>query len=423
MVPGKEPAVFNVKAVVRETKLKPDTLRAWERRYGLPRPQRSAGGQRLYSQRDIDTLKWLVSRQEEGLSISRAVDLWRAASPTPDTGIWRSGDLDALRADWLSHCAAFREAEAERVLAHAFSFHTVEAVCVAILQKGVAELNDRWYQGEATVQQVYFASELVVRHMEGLLASAPRPARPERLFVACPPQEGHTLGALLVSLLLRRQGWDVLYLGASVPLENLDTTLSAAKLNLVILVAQQLTTAASLLEAARLVTHAGIPLAYGGRIFNQLPALRPYIPGYFIGESLVDTPQVVGRLLSGPFRLPSADPVPVEYQQALAHYLSRQPMLEAEVLQAMTRLEIPDAQVTHANGFLTRNIAAALAFGDMSLLDQEIIWLEGLFSNHRMPISSLYRYLHAYYMAAKAHLDPRGRPVVTWLAHITGHES
>ena len=72
---SQEPA-YNLKVVVQETGLKPDTLRAWERRYGLPQPERTAGGHRLYSQRDIDTLKWLVARQEEGMSISRAVELW-----------------------------------------------------------------------------------------------------------------------------------------------------------------------------------------------------------------------------------------------------------------------------------------------------------------------------------------------------------
>src|SRR5919112_4416454 len=67
---------FNLKVVLKETGIAADTLRAWERRYGLPMPQRSAGGHRLYSQRDIETIKWLMKRQEDGLSISRAVDLW-----------------------------------------------------------------------------------------------------------------------------------------------------------------------------------------------------------------------------------------------------------------------------------------------------------------------------------------------------------
>ena len=67
-------ALFNLKAVVRQTGIKPDTLRAWQRRYGLPSPRRSAGGHRLYSQRDIDTIQWLAARQQEGLSIKRAVE-------------------------------------------------------------------------------------------------------------------------------------------------------------------------------------------------------------------------------------------------------------------------------------------------------------------------------------------------------------
>src|SRR5512144_2011880 len=67
---------FNLKAVLKETGLAADTLRAWERRYGLPTPDRTAGGHRLSSQRDIETLKWLTARQAEGLSISRAVDMW-----------------------------------------------------------------------------------------------------------------------------------------------------------------------------------------------------------------------------------------------------------------------------------------------------------------------------------------------------------
>src|SRR5512136_3331090 len=69
---------LNLKAVVRETGLKPDTIRAWERRYGIPKPPRTTGGHRLYSQRDIDLLKWMNARQHEGMSISRIVDLWKS---------------------------------------------------------------------------------------------------------------------------------------------------------------------------------------------------------------------------------------------------------------------------------------------------------------------------------------------------------
>ena len=69
--------LYNLKAVVNEVGIAPATLRAWERRYGLLKPQRSPGGHRLYSRQDIEMLKWLVARQQEGVSISQAMGMWR----------------------------------------------------------------------------------------------------------------------------------------------------------------------------------------------------------------------------------------------------------------------------------------------------------------------------------------------------------
>src|SRR5512142_1671050 len=147
---------FNLKVVLKETGIAADTLRAWERRYGLPLPERSAGGHRLYSQRDIETIKWLMKRQTEGLSISRAVDLWNeqiasgvdplagpaqtamlttAAMPaqyqTPDT------TLDSLRTRWVEACMEFSELAAEQVLNQAFSMFPVEVVCIEVLERGM----------------------------------------------------------------------------------------------------------------------------------------------------------------------------------------------------------------------------------------------------------------------------------------------
>ena len=77
MAQAKKSPAYNLKVVLQLTGIKPDTLRAWERRYGLPMPQRTGGGHRLYSQHDIEMIKWLMQRQEEGMRINRAVELWR----------------------------------------------------------------------------------------------------------------------------------------------------------------------------------------------------------------------------------------------------------------------------------------------------------------------------------------------------------
>ncbi|MBK8046210.1 MAG: MerR family transcriptional regulator [Anaerolineales bacterium] len=211
---------FNLKAVVRETGLKPDTLRAWERRYGVPTPQRTDSGHRLYSQHDIDILKWLLARQNEGMSISRAIELWhrleldgvdplhatappgaqRGAEPRPNLvsiperpALGESDVVGSLRQSWINACLAFDELQAEQLLAQAFAYFPLETVTVEIIQKALALIGEGWYRGKVTVQQEHFASALAVRRIESLLASTPAPTRPGRILVGCPPEEEHTL--------------------------------------------------------------------------------------------------------------------------------------------------------------------------------------------------------------------------------------
>ena len=155
---------YNLKVVLKETGLAADTLRAWERRYGLPVPQRTAGGHRLYSQRDIETIKWLIKRQADGLSISRAVDMYNdllasGSDPLGDsiqpTLIYAPADasryqspettLDSSRERWVRACIDFNESNAEQTLNQAFSIFPVEEVCVEVLQKGLSEIGKLWY--------------------------------------------------------------------------------------------------------------------------------------------------------------------------------------------------------------------------------------------------------------------------------------
>jgi len=426
---------YNLKAVLQETGLKADTLRAWERRYGMPQPQRTAGGHRLYSQRDIDTIKWLVARQQEGMSISRAVDLWHSLEAEGRDPLQASGvavpraevvavSLPAgaavadLRQMWVSACLAYDERGAEQILAQASALFPVEAVCLELLQKGLSEIGSGWYRGEVTVQQEHFASELALRRIEALLAATPPPTRGKNILVGCPPEEEHTFSLLLIALFLRRRGWDVLYLGPNVPVARLDSAIDAAKSQLVILSAQQLHTAASLAEVAQFLHQHRVPLGYGGLIFNLLPGVRARIPGYFLGESLDLVPQAVEQLLSSPPPVPAAQAPTEEYRQAVGHFQEHQAQLEAEMWRSLEALNIGPDYLALANLHLAHNIVAALSLGDMDYLGVDIEWVEDVIGGYRIPRQSLYGYLGAYHQAARAQLGERGAPVVRWLGQV-----
>jgi DNA-binding transcriptional MerR regulator len=431
---------FNLKAVLKETGLKPDTLRAWERRYGLPQPERSPGGHRLYSQRDIDIIKWLMTRQQEGLSISRAVDLWgslesegqdpleMAEFVTPEAAsaavsLPEGEALAELRRGWTSACLAYDERNAEQFLTQAFALYPVEVVCLELLQKGLTEVGAGWYRGEVTVQQEHFASELAMRRLAALLAGTPPPTRPERILIGCPPQEEHTFSPLLLALFLRRRSWDIVYLGANVPVGRLESAITSTKPRLLILSAQQLHTAASLLDVARFLQERQVPLAYGGLVFNLVPALRDRIPGYFLGERLDEATGMAEQVLSSPGPMPPGEVISEVYQHALTNFHERQGLIEAEVWGAMDPSGLGREHLTIANTHLALNIMAALKLGDMNFLGVDADWVEGLLGNYRLPRQLLYEYLDVYRQAAKAHLDEGGAPVVDWLEGVVGASS
>ena len=433
--------IFNLKAVVQETGLKPDTLRAWERRYGLPTPQRTDSGHRLYSQHDIDVVKWLMERQQEGLTIRRAIDLWHqlereqgdplavqeAAAPAPFAAplshLDATGDTNVaeLRREWVHACLQFDEQRADHTLSQAFALFSAETVCTHILQRGLAEIGEGWHSGRVTAQQEHFASALAIRRLEALLAGTPAPYRAGRIIVGCPPEEEHTFVPVMLSLLLRRHGFDVVYLGANIPLRSLEATVAAAKPKLVILAAQQLYTAASLLEMALLLEEHRIPLAYGGLIFRTIPELTKVIPGHYLGDHVDSTLQAIEQIMLNPKVHHAVRPRDDAYVAAHDYFRQHQADVEASLWRRLADTDMPHRRLDAANAILGRNIRAALLLGDMDFLSPDLEWIENLLVNHfQMPADMLNRYLEIYYEAARDNLDARGDIIVMWLAQVAG---
>jgi methanogenic corrinoid protein MtbC1 len=422
---------FNLKVVLKETGIAADTLRAWERRYGLPMPQRSAGGHRLYSQRDIETIKWLMKRQGEGLSISRAVDLWNeqlSSGSDPLAGLvsatstmipvqYQSPDttLDSLRAQWIEACLDFSESRAEQTLNQAFSMFPVEAVCIEILQKGMSEIGERWYQNRASVQQEHFASGLAMRRLDGLLSASPAPTRAQTVLVGCPPEEWHTFTPLLLSLLLRRRGLNVIYLGANVPSEQFSSTVLRMKANLVVLVSQQLTTAATLQQTALALASKNIPVAFGGRIFSIHPGLPDSIPGFFLGNNLSEAVENIETILSRKMSPHQPEADSQNYAAEHQAFVSKRGQIELTVRQNLEPLSISPENIETGIHFLGDNITAALQLGNMSHVSAEVEWLRMLLQAYETPPQQLIHFMEVYSRAVNKIINGHGKSIFDWL--------
>ena len=426
--------VYNLKVILKETGLGADTLRAWERRYGIPSPQRTAGGHRLYSDHDIALLKWLIARQGEGLSISRAVDMWKeqlaqgnnplesaprsqqtqsafsqAIYLPPETGI------DSLRAQWLAACLNFNEAIAEQTLNQAFSLYPIETVCSDLLARGLSDIGMLWYENRASVQQEHFASSLAMRRLDTLIAAAPAPGRPQTILIGCPPDEWHTFTGLLLTLFLRRRGLNVVYLGANVPNNQFEETLTVIQPGLVILSSQQLSTAASLQHTAMLLSAHGATIAYGGRIFGLQPGLTGRIPGHFLGNSLESGIEKIETLLTTHLDTPTIENPSTEYNEMLRIFTYKRPLIENSINQKLEpRGGNPDYFIT-ANHFLGNNLRAALQLGDLNYLDTEIDWLNTLIKTNNLPAQVVPEYLKFYAAAVNEHLGNHSSVILKWI--------
>ncbi len=419
--------LYNLKAVINEVEINPVTLRAWERRYDLIKPKRSPGGHRLYSRQDIEMLKWLKERQAEGLSISSAVEMWKSqhqseqdslqlsTTPVPEIGTGES-ILGVLRDRWLSACFLFDDQSANRILDEAFAVAAPEMIIREVIQKGLALVGERWYSGSVSVQQEHFTSAIALRRINTLMAAVPPPTRPGHILAACPPGEEHDFILLVISYLLRRRGWDVVYLGSNVPLIDLDTTIRMTTPLLILSSAQTLRTAASLKNLSEYIFTQNVPLAYGGGIFSQVPAVIQCVSGYYLGTDLMRIPLLVEHLVATNPPMPAAQALPLQYTQTLSRFLENEAAVIAHVSSVFHSENIKPSQLEIANLSLSQFIASALTLGDITLLDYTNAELDHLLQSYGLTATSLSQYYAAYHQAVERYLGEDGDIILNWLA-------
>ncbi|HEX5504243.1 MAG TPA: cobalamin-dependent protein [Thermomicrobiales bacterium] len=297
--------LYNIKAVVQKTGVPADTMRAWERRYGVPQPRRTLTGRRLYTDRDIALIRWLRDQTASGTAISQAIQQLRAlgdavfAPPTPARATEARG-FGALAQGLLDALLAFDRVAADAVLAEAFALYPVEDVCLRLVGPALAALGERWRRGEATVAQEHFATDLLRQRLAGLL-HAYRPATGRGLAIAAgAPEERHDLGLLMLAVFLVRRGWQVVYLGADLPQADLLATVIHLRPDLVCLSAAAAATAETLRAAAEALARLEPPplVAFGGHPFDADPALRERVPGHYLGSDTRDAARRVDDLLA-----------------------------------------------------------------------------------------------------------------------------
>src|SRR6478735_6854149 len=215
-------------------------LRAWESRYGLLQPVRSAGGFRLYSEADALRVRRMQAHLADGLSAAEAARAVlgqdsRAdgrAAVTDRVPTTESEPFGALR----QALDAFDEPAAQAVLDRLLSDLSLTAVLRDVVLPYLTELGERWERGTASVAQEHFATNVIRGRLAGLARGWGNGHGP-RAVLACPPGELHDLALMVFGIVLHRSGWRIDYLGMDTPLAELTRTVDARRPALVVVAA------------------------------------------------------------------------------------------------------------------------------------------------------------------------------------------
>jgi MerR family transcriptional regulator, light-induced transcriptional regulator len=198
-------------------------LRAWERRYGLLKPRRSAGNYRLYSSADAARVRLMQRYLSEGVPAAQAAELTVAARFAVGVGAGRAvpeREVTAAQKDIREALARFDETSAQRTLERLFTAFTPTTVTRDVLLPYMHELGEQWSAGTVSIAEEHFATNFFQGRLLALARGWDRGLGP-RALLACAPAEQHALALIAFGIALHELGWRITYLGPDTPIETL----------------------------------------------------------------------------------------------------------------------------------------------------------------------------------------------------------
>jgi DNA-binding transcriptional MerR regulator len=211
----------------------PELLRAWERRYGLLRPARSAGGLRLYSPADVERVALMQQHLAQGMAAAEAAAL-AVREAAGEEGARTALRPEAIRDELAEALDAFNEPRAQAILDRLLALATVETLLTEVIVPYLQQLGERWQRGEASVAQEHFASGVLRGRLLGLARGWGLGLGPTAVL-ACLPGEQHDLGLIAFGLALRSRGWRIVYLGPDSPIDTVTEASRRLEPSLVVL--------------------------------------------------------------------------------------------------------------------------------------------------------------------------------------------
>ena len=238
--------MYSIKQVAAMLGIQAVTLRAWENRYNAVTPERTESGYRMYTEENVADLRWLKEQiDDHQTNISEAVRMLKirkenvpdAASPVPaaPTGPVMEEAYTQMADQIYDSLYHFQGERANGLIDFGFTMYGYDSMFYHVLVPILVRVGDAWEEGRATVAQEHFMTQLISQRFYQFFHLFPIYPHLPKVLALCPEGEHHQVGLLLFSLFMRKNGAEVLYLGANTPEEGVFPILREQKIKLVCL--------------------------------------------------------------------------------------------------------------------------------------------------------------------------------------------
>lgn len=220
-----------IKIAAQRSGLTTHAIRVWEKRYNAVTPTRTKTNRRLYTQTDIERLSLLKMATQNGHSIGQIARLsdqqLRDLIAQDETSVGEQDSklaINGLQTYITAGIDATQKLDS-KALQSVLIKASVELSQPFLIEKVIVPLmyhiGDLWRQGHLRIAHEHMAYAVIRTFLENLKTSYTISPTAPRIVVATPTGQLHELGALIVSTIAAAEGWQVTYLGASLPAEEI----------------------------------------------------------------------------------------------------------------------------------------------------------------------------------------------------------
>ncbi|GGM40720.1 hypothetical protein GCM10011351_28650 [Paraliobacillus quinghaiensis] len=229
--------MYGIKKISELIGVSPITLRAWENRYGVIKPTRTEGGTRIYTQENLEDLKWVLKEKENNkVSIRQAMialNKIKNQKNKHELSILNDISYVQLTHDIYDALVHYNTSHASKLIHTALSTCDYEKVFHHVFVPILHKVGEQWHKAELSVAQEHFISHYLQRKILHFFEDNPIGKQPIKALAICPSKELHNIGLLLFSLFLRKRGVDVIYVGENTPKDNISSIIKINHIKLV----------------------------------------------------------------------------------------------------------------------------------------------------------------------------------------------